>query len=374
MSGIYVHIPFCRKACHYCDFHFSTTLHKVDAMVEAIIMEAEIRADFLDTDEISTLYFGGGTPSILSFQQLSHLLSALRRIYNLDQLEEVTLEANPDDLTVEKLMQLKDLCIDRLSIGVQSFFQNDLVMMNRSHNSRQARMAIEDALKIGYEKISIDLIYAQPWAEENSFIKNIEIFNEYDLRHLSAYALTVEEKTALHFQIKNGRTPPISEEAAFDDFKYLQSWAQENNFDHYEISNLAFGNSCGIHNTNYWKGKKYIGLGPAAHSYDGKSRFWNVSNNQKYLKALNQGQLACEKETLSLIDQYNEYILTGLRTKWGINMNALNKYGEKITTHFYSVAEHLINDNVLQTSDDIYFINRAFWFQADGVARELFFV
>ncbi len=371
MAGIYIHIPYCRKACHYCDFHFSTTLTSSDVMVDAIVREAELMQVFLE-EPPATLYFGGGTPSLLSRAQLLKVFGGLEAVFDLSRLKEVTFEANPDDLIKDKLEVLYDLGVDRLSIGIQSFFDEDLTIMNRSHDRRQARNAIEFALARGFEKMSIDLIYGQPWS--NNFGRNLEAFLEYDIGHLSAYALTVEEKTALHFQIKKGLVPPVSEEHALHDFEHLQMWAGESGYEHYEVSNLTRNGKYGIHNSNYWKGEAYLGLGPAAHSYNGQCRYWNVANNQKYLKSISSNVVPHEKEVLSLNDMYNEYLLIGLRTMWGVEEQKIKSFGETIYAHFLSEVERLRPTGIFRLENGRVFLSKDAMFRADGAARELFYV
>ena len=278
MSGIYVHIPFCKQACHYCNFHFSTQLERKSQLVDSIISEIHWRNSYLKDVNIQTIYFGGGTPSLLTHQELSNILAAIRSEYQISAGAEITLEANPDDLSKAKLASLHQLGINRLSIGVQSFFQEDLEYMNRSHNASQALDCIHQAHSLGFQNISIDLIYGSPTTTDEMWQQNVQQALDLSIPHLSCYALTVEPKTALAHFIKTQQYVEPDENAAARQFEYLVEQTKEHNFLHYEISNFALLNQISQHNTNYWRGVPYIGIGPAAHSYDGNSRQWNVAH------------------------------------------------------------------------------------------------
>lgn len=320
MSGIYIHVPFCKKACHYCNFHFSTTMIRKEEMTAAICKEMVMRKSYLDGQQIDSIYFGGGTPSVLSESELCQLLSIIRANFTVSENAEITFECNPDDLTAEYLRVLYEAGINRLSIGVQSFYDEDLKWMNRAHDSKQAMESIRLARIQGFQHISVDLIYGVPTLSDEAWKSNIETVLSFGINHISSYALTVEEKTVLHNWVKMGKMKPMDEHKSSAQFDVLMDTLIANDFLHYEISNFAREGHLAVHNTNYWKGIPYLGVGPSAHSYNGVTRSWNISNNSKYLDHLMMETLAFEEETLSESDRYNEYIMTGLRTLWGIDL------------------------------------------------------
>ena len=318
MAGIYIHIPFCRKACHYCNFHFSTSLKQKDELLAAILKEIEIQKKYLNTAEIETVYLGGGTPSVLSIKDLDILFKTLDTHFTIKDTAEITLEANPDDLSLDYLQELKQHSrINRLSIGIQSFSEEDLLWMNRAHNAIDAKACIEYAQDAGFDNLTVDLIYGAPTTSDEQWLKNMKTVFDYDIPHISCYALTVEKDTALHNLVKKGKMPPIDEEKSARHFEMLMFEMKRFGYLHYEISNFAQPNHFARHNSNYWLGVPYLGLGPSAHSFDGTSRQWNIANNAVYIKSLNDNKVPFERENLTPAQRYNEYVMTTLRTIWG---------------------------------------------------------
>ena len=374
MSGIYIHIPFCKKACHYCNFHFSTSLRLKDDMISAICFEIEKRKDYLQNTHLQSIYFGGGTPSLLNEGDLHKIFGKLSQHFTWDQKSEITLESNPDDLDVNKLAMLQRLGINRLSIGVQSFFDEDLVWMNRAHNADEAQHCIKAAQDVGFSNITIDLIYGCPSTTNEMWEQNINRALSMQIPHISSYCLTVEEKTALHHQVKTGKISQPDAEMASEQFSILMDRLQSAGFDHYEISNFGKPGHHAIHNTNYWKGVHYLGLGPAAHSFDGSSRSWNIANNKKYIDACQNGTEFMDSETLSDATRYNEYIMTGLRTMWGIDYRTIQEFGDKYYDCFCEmIAKAIQDDLVFQVGDNIT-LTQAGKFFADRIAMTLFWV
>jgi oxygen-independent coproporphyrinogen III oxidase len=373
MSGIYIHIPFCKQACHYCDFHFSTSLKKKDEMVLAIAKEMAMRKKESQT-EIETIYFGGGTPSILEISDIDFLISKVYQHYNVAQNPEITIEANPDDLTKERIVVLSNSPVNRLSIGVQSFFETDLQLMNRAHNSKEAKRCLEIAVRY-FDNISVDLIYGIPGLTNQQWLQNIQTVLDLKIPHISSYALTVEPKTALQKLITEGLIPPLDDAIAHEQFLLLVDTLEKNNFIHYELSNFGKKGYFSRNNTAYWLGKKYIGIGPSAHSYDGQSRSWNVSNNALYLKSLEENKLPSETEILSKTDQYNEYVMTGLRTIWGISLeNIETHFGKNYSKYLLKNAQKHIDDDQLILNNNILKTTRKGKFFCDGMASDLFYL
>jgi oxygen-independent coproporphyrinogen-3 oxidase len=372
MPGIYIHIPFCKQACHYCDFHFSTSLKKKGAMLSALQKELELRAGELGGKEVSSLYFGGGTPSLLEADELRGLIEAVKKNYALSRDAEITLEANPDDLDREKISILSSTEINRLSIGIQSFFEEDLRLMNRAHTADQSHSSLEMA-KEYFENISIDLIYGIPNQTTQNWGQNLEWALKYNLPHISSYALTVEPRTALKSFIDKGLIRQVDEHQLEEQFYLLIDKLEKNGYLHYEISNFGKPDYFSRNNTAYWQGKSYIGIGPSAHSYDGQSRSWNVRNNSKYIDSLLSDILPSEKEELSKRDRYNEYVMTGLRTVWGISLGQLrDDFGSSYQRYLLQQSEEYINDQLLELEGDILRITSKGKFLADGIASHLF--
>ena len=372
MSRIYIHIPFCKQACHYCDFHFSTSMKKKDEMVLALAKEIELRKGESQYEIIETIYFGGGTPSVLTIDDIQFLINSVYEHYHVVENPEITLEANPDDLDNEIIIQYANSPINRLSIGVQSFFEDDLELMNRAHNSEEAKKCLEFATQ-HFDNISIDLIYGMPNMSNEKWLQNIETALSFNIPHISSYALTVEPKTALHKMIKSGAIPTLDDDLAQQHFHILIDKLQENGFVHYELSNFGKPDFFSKNNTAYWLGKKYIGIGPSAHSYNGESRSWNIANNSLYLKAIAENKLPSETEILSKTDQYNEYIMTGLRTIWGVSLVRIEtEFGTKYLEYLYQQAEKYISDNLLEIENNVLKTTKKGKFLSDGIASDLF--
>jgi oxygen-independent coproporphyrinogen-3 oxidase len=371
MAGIYIHIPFCKQACHYCNFYFTTSPGNKDKFVEALLREIELSKDYLDGEKIETLYFGGGTPSLLSQPELVAIVKKLRGHYDLSNLQEFTLEANPDDLNAEKikeLSQLRSLGFNRFSIGVQSFFDDDLKYMNRAHNSDEAATSIKRVQDAGFENITIDLIYGTPTMNDERWHKNLETAFALNIPHISSYALTVEPKTSLDRKIKKGERLAVSEEQAASQFNILMEEMKRAGYGQYEISNFAKPGKYAIHNSNYWSGKKYLGLGPSAHSYNKVARRWNVANNINYIQSIAAGIIPAEEEVLTKAQQINERIMTSLRTMWGLDISNFEPQVADWIKQDLSVIEPshftLVNDVLTLTNGGRLF--------ADAIAASLF--
>jgi len=372
-GGIYIHIPFCKQACHYCDFHFSTSLKNKDRIISAIITEMKLRTNEL-SGTIQTIYFGGGTPSLLTSEELNWIIDAVYENFSVAENPEITLEANPDDLSNEVLKHLAASPINRLSIGVQSFFEEDLKLMNRAHNAEEALKSIQLAKKY-FDNISIDLIYGIPEMTNHRWLKNIEQALALDVPHLSCYALTVEPKTALERFIKKGIVPPVEDDVAQEHHALLVDRLETAGYENYEFSNFSKPGSYSQNNTAYWQGKPYLGIGPSAHSYDGNQRSWNVANNAKYLKSIEDGKLPLEREELSKTDKYNEYVMTRLRTKDGIILTEVKDYfGDKYLDYLLQQAKEYIASQHLFLNDTHLQVTKKGKFLSDGIAASLFLV
>lgn len=373
MSGIYIHIPFCKQACHYCNFHFSTSLKYKDEMLDAILHEIELQEDYLKGEEVSTIYFGGGTPSLLSADEVLKILEKINQFHKISTQAEITLEANPDDLTADKIQTLKETPINRFSIGVQSFHAVDLKFMNRAHNAEEALKCIKEAQDAGFTNLTIDLIYGTPTMNDTAWRENLATAFDLNIPHLSSYALTVEPNTALDHFVKKGKVKPMDEEQAARQFELLVEQTERQGYEHYEISNFAKPNSRAVHNSNYWLGKSYLGIGPSAHSFNGTSRQWNIAHNMQYIKALEGNEIPYEIEHLSRDDQYNEYVMTGLRTTWGVSLERIRSFGKKYEQNFLKSISKYLENNLAEEIDGNYILTKAGKFKADGIASELFF-
>ena len=372
MSGIYIHIPFCKQACHYCDFHFSTSLKKKDQLVFALVKELELRKDEFETQTVETIYFGGGTPSLLSVDQLDLLIDSIHKNYKVSSKPEITLEANPDDLSLDNFKALSQSAINRLSIGVQSFFETDLKLMNRAHNADEAKQCLEEATKY-FDNISIDLIYGIPGLTHDNWIQNIETALSYNIPHISSYALTVEPKTALASFIKKGIMEPVDDDMSQEQFHILIEKLDSKGFVHYELSNFGKPDYFSKNNSAYWQGKSYLGIGPSAHSFNGKERSWNIRNNVKYIKAIEEGILPIEVETLSKTDKYNEYVMTGLRTIWGVSVKKVEyDFGIMFKKYLFEQAQKHIEQDLLYLENDKLLVTKKGKFLSDGIASDLF--
>jgi len=370
MAGIYIHVPFCRQACHYCNFYFTTSVKMKEDFVIALLREIELSAGYLKGEPITTIYFGGGTPSLLHEDDFTRILLQLGRYHDISKLEEFTIETNPDDLTHEKLTGLSTLTrfgLNRFSIGVQSFHNEDLAYMNRAHNAQEALDAIKRTQDKGFELLTIDLIYGTPTMTHDKWAENLEIAKGLNVPHLSSYALTVESKTTLAKKIKKGEAVDTNDDNTSHQFDMLMQFARENNYDHYEISNFALPGKHAIHNTNYWRGVPYLGLGPSAHSFDGTNRRWNVSNLKTYTDSIAKGSIPLEEELLTPIQRTNEKIMTSLRTMWGLPLATFVDHQASFTESLQEIdpSWYLIKEG------SIYLTNEGKHF-ADRIAATLF--
>lgn len=375
MAGIYIHIPFCKQACHYCNFHFSTNLSYKEKLVQSIAKEIFLRKDFLHGETIETVYIGGGTPSILTPHEIEIIFESLYKNFDLSQVTEYTLEANPDDFNNDFLNHLKSTPINRLSIGIQSFFESDLKFMNRAHSVEDALNCVQAAHKIGIQQISIDLIYGLPNMSLNRWEKNLDIAFELPITHLSSYCLTVEPKTFLNHQIQKQKLLLPDEQQSEAHFMSLIKKSELAGFEQYEISNFAKNAAYAKHNTSYWKGTNYLGIGPGAHSFSSNERSWNINNNHAYMSAIGNSELPFEKETLSLNNRYNEWVMTGLRTKWGINLiEGESKFGSTLMSYLRNQLKNYINNNQVIELNKSLIIAKEARFLADGIASDAFMV
>ena len=386
MAGIYIHIPFCKQACNYCNFHFSTSLKLKDEMIAALVKEIEITpvsivqtddvAPFITTEKekIETLYFGGGTPSIINLEDLELLFTALQEKFIFSDDIEITLEANPDDITAAKLALWKRAGINRLSVGIQSFIEEELVWMNRAHTATESLQCIEDIRSAGFTNFSVDLIYGSPLLSNEDWKRNVEKVFEKGIPHISCYALTVEPKTALDKMIIQHKKAPVNAEKQAEQFMLLMQWMEDAGYDHYEISNFAKPGMRSKHNSSYWQGKKYYGFGPSAHAFDGKTRQWNIANNALYIQSLKNNIISFEKEILTVTQQLNEYIMTSLRTMEGLNLTTVEeRFGKKISRDLKSASEKWKAGDKLLLEDEKIILTKEGKLFADGIAADLFF-
>ncbi|MEG0761228.1 MULTISPECIES: radical SAM family heme chaperone HemW [Chryseobacterium] len=371
---IYIHIPFCKQKCSYCNFHFSTSLNFKDDMLSAMKKEIFLRKDELQNKNLNSLYFGGGTPSILSSDEIKSLIDEVLKYFSFNSDIEITLEANPDDLDKAFLRGIADSPINRLSIGTQSFFEEDLKLMNRAHSASEAESSIKRAQDFGLENISIDLIYGSPTSSLEIWKDNLNKTIALEVPHISSYALTVEPKTALENWIENGKVESPKEAEQNREFFYMKDFLKNHNFDHYEISNFGKPGFHSKHNSSYWKYCEYLGIGPSAHSYNGNEiRSWNVASNHQYIKKINLNTLAKEEEILSPKDQFNEMIMIGLRTTWGVDLlNLKEKFNEEILEQFQNDIKLNIEEGILVIENNHLKISDKNWFMADGIASNLF--
>ena len=373
MAGIYLHIPFCKQKCHYCNFFSVATLSRKDAFVAALLKEIELRKDYLQGENVNTIYFGGGTPSLLHISDIALIIEHLTRHFSIDRHAEITLEANPDDINEEKARQWKGAQVNRLSIGIQSFFDDDLQYLNRVHHANQSYQAMQDVKNTGFDNLTIDLIYGIPTLTDDKWAKNLDIFFSLDIPHLSAYSLTVEQKTPLALLIEKGKYAPVDENFSIGHFRMLQEQMKARDFIHYEISNFAKEGYYSKHNSLYWLGGNYLGLGPSAHSFNGHSRQWNISNISKYIQLDNFHTSVEEKEVLTIEQRYNEYVMTSLRTVWGCDtVHIRNVLGEKFESYFVDNSIVFLEKGHLFQDGTKYFLTDEGKLFADGIAAELF--
>lgn len=377
MAGIYLHIPFCKQACNYCNFHFSTLLLTKAQVLAAMLEEIRLQQHFFPSKTmLHTIYFGGGTPSLLSIAEINTLFNCIEKYFLIAENAEITLEANPDDMTLEFLQQLKsETRINRLSIGIQSFLEADLQYMHRAHNATEAITAIKTAQAVGISNLSIDLIYGTPTLNDEMWRENLKIAFDLNIPHISCYALTVEEKTALASQIKKKKTSAPEDEKTSAHFFILMEEMQQHGYVHYEISNFCQPNHAAIHNSNYWKGLSYLGIGPSAHSFDGEKRYWNISNNALYAKAILENKFEPAFEILSKTDKYNEYIMTAIRTIKGVDSTYISvQFGDIYLQHFLAeIAAFIVQKDVVQTATTYTLTDKGKLF-CDAISQQLFYL
>lgn len=372
MPGIYIHIPFCKQKCSYCNFYFSVSTKTRDALVDAILKEIDLNNSYLKSRTINSIYFGGGTPSVLDVVEIGSIIDRIKKYYNFDKNIEITLEANPDDIDKEYLTEIKKIGINRFSMGVQSFVDEELSILNRYHNACKAEKSIKEIQDAGFENMNIDLIFGIPGSTLKTWDFNLNKFLELNITHLSAYNLTIEPKTVLAHQIKKGIIAEPDDDLGAKMFLQTSDKLSMNSYEHYEISNYAKDKVYALHNTNYWKGEPYLGIGPSAHSFNGISRQWNIANNRKYIESINKNILPIEKEILTDDDKYNEYIMTGLRTMWGIDIDKINIFGVDKSTFFLKEINEYLNKGYIIKRGTTYTLSRQGKLYADRVASNLF--
>jgi oxygen-independent coproporphyrinogen III oxidase len=377
LPGIYIHIPFCKQACHYCNFHFSTSLKQKNAFIDALVKEITLSDTLSDSSEpeiISTLYFGGGTPSILTIEDLKIIFEALQKRFVFATDMETTLEANPDDITDLKLKEWKQTGINRFSIGIQSFAEEELKWMNRAHNAAESLVCIDKIKTAGFANFSVDLIYGSPLLSDDDWEKNVQTVIEKNIPHVSCYALTVEPKTALDKMIALNKKAPVDAEKQAGQFLLLMDWMAAAGYEHYEISNFAKPGFRSKHNSSYWSGQKYYGFGPSAHSFNGKKRSWNIANNALYIQALQKNSIPFEEEVLTETQQLNEYIMTALRTVEGISTTYIcTKFGEKESFNVMATSRKYESTGKLKIENEQIILTKEGKLFADGIAADLFF-
>ena len=375
MAGIYLHIPFCKQACHYCDFHFSTNTEIRDELIRAMGEEILLQRSYLASEALNTIYFGGGTPSLLRGDEIAYLMHCIKTTFDVHPEPEITLEANPDDLSAEKLAALKSNGINRLSIGIQSFDDDILRYLNRAHNSEAAMRSVADARSAGISNISVDLIYAIPGVSSDSWKRNIDTALRFQPQHISAYTLTIEEKTAFGNWMAKGKLVPVAEALAAEQMEIIVSTLSASGYRQYEISNFALPGFESRHNMNYWNGGKYLGIGPSAHSYNGTARQHNVANNHLYVRALREKRIPAETEVLQKEDQINEYILTTLRTDAGCDLRFLkSNFGYDVLALHERYLRELESQQLIAFADQHLKLTDAGKLLADKISSDLFLV
>ncbi|HTH83506.1 MAG TPA: radical SAM family heme chaperone HemW [Mucilaginibacter sp.] len=373
MAGIYLHIPFCKQACYYCDFHFSTSLQYKDELLQALVKEIQLQKDYLQGETVETIYFGGGTPSLLQDSEINLLIDTITGLHSVSTDAEITLEANPDDLDKTKLQALRQTPVNRFSIGLQSFFDDDLQWMNRVHRAGESEDSVKRAQDSGFENITVDLIYGYPLLTDIKWKHNLSKVFELDVPHVSAYSMTVEPKTPLASFINKKKQPPMNEQQSAEQFNLLMGAMQTHGFEHYEISNFCKPGHYSRHNANYWQGVKYIGIGPSAHSYNGDTRQWNIANNARYIQAIQNNTLPAETEVLSESDRLNEYIMTSLRTSWGLDLDKLNSIAAAAANPLLAEARRFFENGWIVKKNNTIFLTQTGKLYADHIASELFF-
>ena len=355
MAGIYIHIPFCKRKCTYCDFYTEVSLQFIPQIVDSIVKEIEIRQEYLQKQPVKTIYFGGGTPSVLNKEQFSLIFESIYKHFEVNDDAEITLEANPDDLSAEYLASLQELPFNRISMGIQSFDDEDLKRINRRHSAEEARMAVRNAQNAGFHNISVDLIYGLPFQSLEAWKRQLEMALSLNVQHISAYGLTYEEGTALWKQREKGRVQPVDDEIMNSMYLHLVETVTQNGFEAYEISNFAKPGFRSRHNTSYWRQEAYLGLGPSAHSYDLQSRQWNVSSIKDYINAIENGNSFFEKEELSQREKFNDYVMVSLRTLEGIDLNYVeNEFGKEFVVYCFDILNPFIeNKKVIQKNQHL---------------------
>ena len=373
MPGIYIHIPFCKRKCHYCNFFSLASLKFRERFLTALTEEIFLQRKFFDEQKVDSIYFGGGTPSYLRGSEIAGILEHIRKYHPLAEDIEITLEANPDDITPETLKEYLALGINRISVGIQSFFDDDLEYLNRIHSAQRARESVSEAREAGFSNISIDLIYGIPTLTLEKWEKNLEIAFSLDIPHISAYSLTVEPKTALDLLIRKGNLPAPEEDQAVEQFRLLMKKMKDQDFEHYEISNFCRKGFYSRHNSMYWNGTHYLGFGPSAHSYNGTTRRWNIANLFQYIDQIQRNDRFYESEELTQIQRYNEYVMVSLRTMWGTDlMKIRNDFGNETASRFSSLAASFIESGQMMEKNKVYFLTDEGKLFADGIASELF--
>ncbi|MGB2341740.1 MAG: radical SAM family heme chaperone HemW [Flavobacteriaceae bacterium] len=373
MASVYFHVPFCKQACHYCNFHFSTSLKNKNLLLKAMLRELELRkAEFSKTERVNSIYFGGGTPSLLSAIEIKMMIDAVKTNFDLASEVEITLEMNPDDDRQNYLKELKEVGINRLSIGVQSFFDDELKLMNRAHSADEAFLLLNKVREL-FDNFSLDLIYGIPLSNLEKWKKNIELALRFEPNHISSYALTIEPKTVLSHQVKKQQVEVLDDDEILAQFNFLMDRLENEGYEHYELSSFGKPNFQSVNNSAYWSGKSYLGIGPSAHSFDGNTRSWNISNNAKYINGISTNRPFIEREILNEIDRYNEYLMTGLRTKNGISLSYIeDKFGLRYKELLEKEAQNHITSQMLYWDGDVLKVSRKAKFLVDGLASDLF--
>ncbi|GGH20748.1 radical SAM family heme chaperone HemW [Mucilaginibacter phyllosphaerae] len=373
MAGIYIHIPFCKQACHYCDFHFSTSAKYKDEMVDALVKEVSLQKGYLGNETVETIYFGGGTPSVLSADEIIRIINTITELHTVTADAEITLEANPDDLDRQKINALRHTPVNRFSIGIQSFFDEDLQWMNRVHRAKEAEASIKRAQDAGFENITADLIYGYPLLTDTKWKQNLYKIFELGIPHISAYSMTVEPQTALAAFISKKKQAPMNEGQSANQFNLMLDAMQSNGFEQYEISNFCRPGHYSRHNSNYWRGVKYLGIGPSAHSFNGDNRQWNIANNAKYISSVNLNTIPAEIEILTETNRLNEYIMTALRTIWGLDLDKLNSIAPGASNEVLKAAKPYFEDGSLLQNDHILTLSPKGKLYADIITSNIFF-
>ena len=375
MSAIYIHIPYCKQKCTYCNFYFRTNLKDKNNLIESLIKEISLTKNYLKGTKLKSLYFGGGTPSLLNKENLDLILRKVKKYYQISSETEITIECNPEDLTIEKLKDLKNLGFNRLSIGVQSFIDQDLILMNRNHDRNQAINSVKNAQIAGFKNISIDLIFSLPNQSLKDWNENLKIAFELDIQHISSYSLTIEEKTKMKYMIDNNKLSVLEEVESSNHFRLLVQECEKRGFIQYEISNFGKKNFFSTHNSNYWVGSEFLGIGPSAHSYNGESRRWNISSNSKYIQSIKNNIIPSNKEKLTNSEKFNDYIMTSLRTIWGSDLILIKKkFGSSIYSDLNKhIQKWIKSKDVYQEKEKIYLTTKG-KFISDSICSDLFIV